>query len=516
MLLRPLLSAVASLFLCPQITVAEQASTLPASAQLASATDSQAQPLAIPRAGTAAQPNILIILADDLGWKDVGYNGSEIRTPNLDRLANNGVQLNAFYSQPTCSPTRATLMTGQTPLRHGILRPLGKTATGSLPLDLTLLPEHMSRGGYQALMVGKWHLGHRERAMLPMARGFEHVYGNFTGGVGYYDHVHGGGLDWHRNGQALREAGYTTHLLATEAESLIRNRDQARPLFLYAAFNAPHLPNEAPEQTIAAYAEIENPHRRIHAAMVDELDQAIGRIINVLESEGMLDNTLIWFMSDNGGLNLAAMSDGFRDLSDAAVSLFGRPVPLDFVEFIRSNVEEGGSDNGPYRMGKGQLYQGGILVPSLVYWPATLAPRQVDQPVTVQDVLPTLAQAANVTLPATHLLDGVSQLALLETGAGPVAPPFYAVTASGLAVVEAGWKYLEGADGDELYHLDEDPFEETNLVSVYPKRLAQLQSRLNAIPRAEPIHLPLWRVIPDPDKFGGAEDRPPWADVVEN
>jgi arylsulfatase A-like enzyme len=215
----------------------------------------------------AQSPNIVLIVADDLGWKDVGYNGSEINTPNIDALARDGVTLTDFYVHATCSPTRAALMTGQSPMRHGIYHALGKNTQGSLPLSLKLLPEFLGEAGYQSVMVGKWHLGHATSAMLPMARGFEAVYGHYTGGVGYWDHVHGGGLDWHRDGKALREEGYATHLQADEAVRLIRERDRERPLFLYTAFSAPHLPNEAPAETIARYSGIDNENRRIHAAV---------------------------------------------------------------------------------------------------------------------------------------------------------------------------------------------------------------------------------------------------------
>jgi arylsulfatase A-like enzyme len=265
----------------------------------------------------AQPPNIVVIVADDLGWKDVGFNGSEINTPHLDALAAGGVTLTDFYVQPTCSPTRAALMTGQSPLRHGIDFAIGKNSEGSLPLSLTILPQYLAEAGYQSVMVGKWHLGHATTAMLPMARGFEQVYGHYTGGVGYWDHVHGGGLDWHRNGKTLREEGYATHLQGDEAVRLIRERDRQRPLFLYTAFSAPHLPNEAPAERIADYADITDEKRRVHAAMVDELDRAIGRIVATLEEEQMLDNTLLWFFSDNGGLNPGASPDALRSLIPA-------------------------------------------------------------------------------------------------------------------------------------------------------------------------------------------------------
>ena len=247
-------------------------------------------------------PNIVIIMADDLGWNDVGFNGSEIRTPNLDRLAAEGVVLNRFYAQPTCSPTRAALMTGQSPLRLGVLAPMSKNMQNGLPLSERILPQYLQDAGYHTALLGKWHLGGNRRPYHPNNRGFDYVYGNLHGGIGYWDHVHGGGYDLQRNGKTVREEGYVTDLIAEEAVRVIAERDIARPLFLMASFNAPHLPNEAPEAAISSYSDIPDPRRRVHAAMVSQFDAAVGEIVTALEAEGLIDNTIIWFLSDNGGL----------------------------------------------------------------------------------------------------------------------------------------------------------------------------------------------------------------------
>jgi arylsulfatase A-like enzyme len=462
----------------------------------------------------AQPPNIVLIVADDLGWKDVGYNGSEIKTPNIDALAEGGITLTNFYVHPTCSPTRAALMTGQSPLRHGIDYALRKNSGGSLPLSLTLLPEYLGEAGYQSVMVGKWHLGHATAAMLPMARGFEEVYGHFTGGVGYWDHVHGGGLDWHRNGTPLREAGYATHLQADEAVRLIRERDKARPLFLYTAFSAPHLPNEAPPELIAQYSGIDNENRRIHAAMVDELDRAIGRIIATLEQEQMLENTVVWFFSDNGGLNPAAASDNMRGLVSSLVAVFGRPLPTDFLEFLRHNTEDGGSDNGPYRRGKGAIYQGGILVPSLLYWPGTLEPASVSARVTVQDVLPTLAQVAGVELLPTQVIDGSARWDAINGESAPGKSDFVAVSMDDRAVLRGHWKLVVSGNTVELYNLAQDPFERIDRSRDNPVLIEQMQSAIGNIPQRDSINQPLYKIMMDTDRFGGEEDRPPWAAVV--
>jgi hypothetical protein len=244
-------------------------------------------------------PNIVIILADDMGWNDVGYHGSEISTPHIDRLAAEGLELDRFYAQPACSPTRAALLTGKSSQALGIYSPLSKLNPTGLPLTEKLMPAYFRDAGYQTFLVGKWHLGFREPAYRPTARGFDHFYGHLTGGIGFWDHVHGGGLDWQRNGETVREEGYSTHLMAAEIDRLIAQRDPSKPMFLYAAFNAPHLPNEAPEETIAQYAHIDDPNRRVHAAMVSELDTAIGQLLATLDEQGMLENTLVlrlWFV----------------------------------------------------------------------------------------------------------------------------------------------------------------------------------------------------------------------------
>ncbi len=231
-------------------------------------------------AHASSPPNIVLIVADDMGWKDIGYNGSEIRTPSLDRLAAVGVRLDRFYVQPSCSPTRASLMTGQSAVRTGVTRAFLAVATGSLPLNLRIMPQYLADVGYQTFLSGKWHLGHRNKAMLPLARGFDRAYGFLTGGIGYWDHNSAGGHDWHRDELPLREKGYSTHLIAAEAIRFIESRDKNRPLFLYVAFSAPHLPNEAPADTIASYDHIKDHRRRVHAAMVEEMDSAIGGIVS--------------------------------------------------------------------------------------------------------------------------------------------------------------------------------------------------------------------------------------------
>lgn len=459
----------------------------------------------------AGQPNIVVILADDLGWNDVGYHGSEIRTPTLDNLASHGVVLEQFHSQPTCTPTRAALMTGKSPQRLGIYRQFAKNSTHGLPPEERTLADHLQGAGYQTWLVGKWHLGHARQAYHPNARGFDHFYGHVTGGIGYWDHVHGGGLDWQRNGSTVREAGYSTHLLADEAVSLIRARDPDRPFFLYASFNAPHLPNEAPDASVAAYADLTEPNRRLHAAMVTELDTAIGRIVAAVEQDGELANTLIWFMSDNGGLNRDAGLGGFVALAERLDAWFDGPVPITFLEFIRTNALDGGSDNRPLRFGKGSIYEGGTRVPSLLYWPGELTPQQVGSMITVQDVLPTVLTAAGIDIPGD--LDGSTVWPALTGGEAVTARPYATIGQGGeQAYYRWPWKLIARDDALELYNLETDPTEATDLAAANPERVEALHTELEALPRGQNLHIPLYKVAWDPDFFGGEEDRAPWAD----
>lgn len=460
----------------------------------------------------AAPPNIVLVVADDLGWNDVGYHGSEIVTPRLDTLARGAVVLEQFHVQPSCSPTRAALVTGKSPLRLGITRPLSKLQRAGLPLAETTLPERLRAAGYQTFLTGKWHLGFAQAPYHPNARGFEHFYGHVTGGIGYWDHVHGGGLDWQRNGRTLREPGYSTHLIADEAARLLRGRDAGRPVFLLASFNAPHLPNEAPGDALERYGHIDDPLRRAHAAMVSELDAALGRIVDTLAAEGM-DNTLLWFMSDNGGLHPHEGQEPLLALSRRLESWFGRPLPVRALEFMRVNTLEGGSDNRPLRRGKGSVYEGGVRVPSFVYWPGRLEPRAIAQFLTVQDVTPTLLRVAGVDTDA--LFDGVDQWPLLHAGRPTPAVDYVTTGQDGEALYRWPWKLLARADGrTELYNLADDPVEAVDKAPAQAARVDSMRAALRDYPRAAPVHVPLWRVILDPDFFGGDEDRPPWSEVA--
>ena len=202
------------------------------------------------RAETSAsppRPNIVFIMSDDQGWGDVGFNGGDIQTPNLDRLAAGGARLEQFYTQALCSPTRAALLTGRYPIRYGlqigVVRP---HARYGLPNEERTLAHALREAGYRTAMSGKWHLGTAEPAFLPRQQGFDPHYGLYTGNFDYFTHRRDGGLDWHRNDEPIEEEGYSTHLLANEAVRLIDQHISTQPLFLYVAFYAPHFPLQVP------------------------------------------------------------------------------------------------------------------------------------------------------------------------------------------------------------------------------------------------------------------------------
>ena len=465
-------------------------------------------------------PNILIFLADDLGWNDVGYHGSIIETPNIDRLAAEGIELDRFYVQPSCSPTRAGLMTGKSPIRLGMSRPLAKNEVFGLPLEEKILPQYFADIGYQRHMVGKWHLGKHTRQQLPNARGFEHFYGSLTGGIGYWNKVHGGGYDWQRNGKTVREEGYITHLTVQEVTTLLDSRDINRPNLMYVAFQAPHIPNEAPQVTVGKYAHAADSERASHAAMVDEMDQAIGQILAAYRAHNMLDNTIVLFMSDNGGLIKPSKDPtkqtGLEKFGVLLAEWFDRPIPgPDGLEFIVSNVIDPGSDNSPLPGGKMYVDEGGVRVPALVWWPNTLTPRVHTQPVTISDVLPTLLEAVGKSENIPSDLDGRSQWRALLGEPADIAD-FVVTGFFDRAIFRWPWKLHPAVDDKpaRLYNVAADPSELENRVDQHPDIVAVLSKRLEDWPVGPQQEIPVWDLIFDPDTFGGEEDRVPWAEAV--
>ena len=327
------------------------------------------------------KPNIIVILADDLGYADVGFHGSDIQTPNIDRIANEGVKLESFYAAPVCSPTRAGLMTGRYPIRFGMMRAvIPPYRDFGLNPNEDMLPEMLARAGYERRgCFGKWHLGHQREKWLPRNQGFTHFMGCYNGAVDYFTHEREGEVDWHRNEQTIFEEGYATDLIADEVIRFINETPRDEPYFAYIPFTAPHSPFQAKEEDIAKYTHRPEGKRRIYAAMVDAMDQNIGRILKTIEKRGDLENTFILFASDNGGVK---------------------------------NV----GDNNPMRGNKFDVFEGGTRVVAAAMWPkgGISGGQTTSQQMGYIDLFPTLKAISGLTEKAQLPLDGINAIPAMQ------------------------------------------------------------------------------------------------------
>jgi arylsulfatase A-like enzyme len=418
------------------------------------------------------KPNIVIILADDLGNADLGYRGSDIKTPNIDKLANEGVRLESFYGMPVCTPSRAELMTGRYAMRYGLQTlVIFPSHTYGLPTDERTLPQALKEVGYQTAMVGKWHLGHADRKYWPQNRGFDHFYGNLVGEVDYFTKERGGIIDWQRDGKFLKEDGYFTTLIGDEAVDIIDRHDTARPLFLYVASLAPHAPYQAPQKDIDAYKNAAGDvHRHTYAAMITDLDTQVGRIVAALKQKKMLDNTLIIFSSDNGGATSALFATGARSPQEREQS---------------GGVELGAkapASNGDLRGGKGSLHEGGVRVPTVFYWQGKLKPAVVNAPAGMVDVMPTVLALAGAKGSPDHPFDGKDIWPVLADGR-PSPHEDYLVNVEAFrgAVRKGDWKLVKIAllpGRTELFDLAKDPGEKDNVADQFPEIVNDLSARL--------------------------------------
>ena len=393
--------------------------------------------------GADTRPNIVVFVSDDMGWGQPGFNGgTEVATPNIDRIAEEGVRLTQFYVQPVCSATRAALLTGRYPWKNGMeIRTSVRAANGML-LDERTIAEVLGDGGYAPWMVGKWHLGQWRDEHLPLQRGFDHHYGFYSARVDSFTLRRHVILDWHRNGRPVVENGYATFLLVDDAVQLIDRHDGRRPFFLYVAFGAVHLPHVAPAEYVEKYSHL--PNRR-QLAMLDAMDVAMGRVIAALEAKDALDDTLLVFLNDNGA------------------------------------NDEG---NKPYRGSKGSYYEGGILSPAALRWPGRIpAGSESDALLHVVDLFPTLAGLAGADTDAGLPLDGLDAWEAIAEGAES---PRTEVVHSLDVIREGDWKLLEedatyynwSADTLQLYNIREDPYEQTNLAATETAKVAELRERL--------------------------------------
>jgi arylsulfatase I/J len=415
-----------------------------------------------PARGAAAPrpPNLLVIVADDLGWGDVGYHSSQIRTPNLDRLAAEGVRLEQCYVAPVCSPSRAALMSGRYWSRFGVTTP---TNNRCLPYSTVTLASALKSVGYETALTGKWHLGSRPEEG-PNHFGFDRSYGSLAGGVGPYTHAYKRGAysrTWHRNEQLIEEEGHVTDLITREAVGLIE-RKRERPFFLYVPFTAPHLPIDEPEQWEQANAHIQDPALRLYGACITHMDAGVGKLLDALRRTGQRENTLVLFFSDNGG------STGVEN-NDTQY-----PGTYRSVRLPASNV--------PLRGKKGQLYEGGIRVPALIQWPGRLKPGTVNAPLHVIDWMPTLTRLAGCAPPTDLKWDGRDIWPVIAgEDRRPAERTLYwlGVSRRESAVRRGDWKLLVPQKGPpQLFNLAADPGEAKDLAAEQPERVEELKRLL--------------------------------------
>jgi arylsulfatase A-like enzyme len=407
-------------------------------------------------------PNVLFFVADDLGWADVGYHGSPLRTPNIDRLARAGAELHQHYVGPVCSPTRCALLSGRYWSRFGVNSP---QATQAMPFGTITLASALEARGYDTCISGKWHLGSLPE-WGPGKFGFQHSYGALGGGTGPWDHRYKRGpyeRNWHRNGQYADEEGHVTDLIAREAIRFLEARRNA-PFFLYVPFTAVHHPLDEPRMWLEKNKHVDE-RRWQYAACVQHMDDAVGRIIAALENNGHRRNTLVVFTSDNG-----AMGNAANDL-----------------ELYPGKYENGLlGDNKPLRGHKGQLYEGGVRVPAFVNWPGRISPRRVDAPVSVVDWLPTISKLAGFQAERDLKWDGQDVWPLLTGGRQASDRILYWKGPGGrsFAIRSGDWKLVvhEAPAGKagrtELFHLREDPYEQHDCAGRETEKVKNLSELL--------------------------------------
>lgn len=413
------------------------------------------------------KPNIVFLLADDLGWGDVGFHGPDIKTPNIDKLAARGARLEAFYALPVCTPSRSALMTGRYPIRYGrqfnVLRPNSKVG---LSLEERLLPQGLQEAGYETAICGKWHLGEFDPAYQPMQRGFEHQYRLDEPKKKFSHFAKSGSLL--RDRETCPDEGFLAPLYAKEAVRLIEEKDPDKPLFLYVAFNSPHTPVLCPPEYAAPYAQL-GADRSVYAGMVAQMDESIGKIVDAIDRKGLGKNTLFVFMSDNGGLTTKAAL----------------------------------ASNGPLRGGKGSLYDGGTRVVACAAWDGHIpAGSVVNEPLHMVDWYPTLLKLAGASPEQKLPLDGKDAWPTIAEGKPSPHKDILINTVGREGAVRQGdWKLVrngrttddeeekteakekgknqEGPDTCELFNLAQDPYEKTNVASQHPEKVSELSSHLD-------------------------------------
>lgn len=467
------------------------------------------------------RPNVIVMVADDLGWADVGFHGNtEIDTPSLDRLAAEGMELNRFYTTPICTPTRSELMTGRDAMRMGVAYAVIQAWDNhGVSPEEHFMPETFLAAGYQTAMMGKWHMGHSQPGHHPNNRGFEHFYGHLHTEVGFFPPFSKeGGLDFQVNGKSITDTkpdDYESFMLGDEVSRYIRERDKSKPFFIYMPFIAPHTPFDAPQDLIDKYADINtdlekgrspgtdgtrllakllmmDSARPLYAAVTDGMDQAIGKVLNTLDEEGLTDNTIVIFHSDNGGASYSV----------------------------------GGADNVPLRGGKGDGYEGGIRVVSVMRWPEKIKPgTKLTDIMTVMDVFPTLAEAAGVETRNTLKLDGRSMWPAIAEGKKMPREDYVFFISEipyagyyNIAGFNDEWKLVQVIDQKQtsvevenmLFRISEDPYEYNDLSEQHPEIVKMIAKKINDWRATGPMNAVRNSLVPPP----GWRAPKDWADYI--
>jgi len=407
-------------------------------------------------------PNIVVIYVDDMGYGDLQSYGSEIPTPNIDRIGKDGIRFTDFYSAaPVCTPSRYALLTGKYPQRskHNLTFALMPEDKNYLDPSETTIAGYLKKVGYQTAIIGKWHLGLAENTS-PTGYGFDDFTGTTSGCVDYFTHSYGArGRDWYVNDKPSVEKGYSTDLLTNHAIQFVNTQSIAgNPFFLYLPYNAPHYGKtnpdrivdytislgkaqykgltdlntlQVPHKYIKRFLHIKDPYRRAYAAMVSSLDDNIGRLMEVLKKKKLLDNTIVWFISDNGGYSVSNFSH---------------------------------SSNGILRGEKASLFEGGIRVPSMISWKNKIKGNRVESCMSTNlDVLPTLMALAGAPPIEKSNIDGVDLSPLLLKNTMPSPRVLYWKFKDQQAMRKGEWKLILDKSGFQLFNLKNDPQESNDL-----------------------------------------------------
>jgi arylsulfatase I/J len=409
------------------------------------------------------RPHIIYILANDLGWRDVGFHGGRAPTPNIDELSNSGARLESFYTLPHSSSTRAALLTGRYPYRFGLqTKSILSWSNYGLPRDERLLPQALNIAGYRTAMLGSWLLGHADRSQLPTQRGFDYFYGNLSPVGDHLQKINTIGLtDWFEGEKQMTEFGYTTDLIGNKSIALIENHDSSTPLFMMISFASPGMPLQAPDRLVEKYSHVTDKATQTYLAMVSQVDEAIGKIMKALDATQMREDTIVIFHTDNGGAVKRKYLSGDGD-TDQTVS-----------------------DNGPFRSGSGSLYEGGVRVPAIISWPGRIQPNISTERVHITDMYATLLEFAGASLSKNDQIkpiDGINiSSILMEDQLLPQRTLILNVNEFGGAVLKNNWKLISIStlpSQTELYDIEYDPSEESNVAGQHPDIVKELSAAL--------------------------------------